>query len=59
MNDKNANYAAIYHNILKHVWNLSFIWLPWICLHLIDRFSAWWFASSPLSLPHYWSLFTA
>jgi len=52
MNDKSANFTAIYHNILKHGWNLSFTWLPWVC-HLIHRFGACWFASLPLSLSHY------
>jgi len=60
MNDKSANFPAIYQNILKHGWNFSFTWLPWIC-RLIARFSACWIARSPspLSLSHYWSLFTA
>jgi len=58
MSDKSANFPAIYHNILKHVWNLSFAWLPWNCHHVIDRFRVCWFASLPLSVPHYWSLFT-
>jgi len=59
MNDTKVNFPAIYHNILKHGWNSSFAWLPWMCHHLIDRFNAWWFVTSPLSLHHYWSLFTA
>jgi len=41
MNDKSANFPAIYYNVLKHEWNLSVTWRPSI-FHLIDRFSACW-----------------
>jgi len=40
MNDKIANFPAIYRNIIKYEWNLSFIWLPEF--HLIARFSTYW-----------------
>jgi len=46
MNDKSANFPAIYHNILKHGWNLSFTGLTWVCL-LLDRFSTCSFAGLP------------
>jgi len=58
MNDKRANIPVLYHNILKHDWNLSFTGIPCVC-HLIDCFSAYWFANLPLSLSYYWSLLTA
>jgi len=47
INDKNASFPAVYHNVLKHEWNLSVTWLPWVC-HLVDRFSSYGFVNSPL-----------
>ena len=48
MNDNRADFPAIYHNVLKHEWNLSVSWLPSVC-HLIDWFSACGFVNFPLT----------
>jgi len=30
MNVKSTNFPAIYHNVLKHEWNVSITGLPWV-----------------------------